>query len=187
MLAHLAPVALAASLLVGCYDVPKPACGFACGPNGECPADYTCNAADGQCHLNGSSPSLVCGMIDAGAGDDAIDAPDDLDPPTIVSVVPEDGAVGVSRSVTIEVRFSEPVIGINASTARVLVEGDDIDAARTYDGVLRLLRIVPSEPLPSSTVVTVRIDSGILDRAGNLLAPMEWSFTTIDETTDLRP
>ena len=72
---------LLALALLGCYDVPKPACGFRCGPSGACPEDYTCDPSDGRCHLNGAPPSLVCetggapadAAVDA-AGDAAIDA-----------------------------------------------------------------------------------------------------------------
>ena len=70
---------LAVGLLVltmtNCYDEPRPACGFRCGPADECPAGYGC-AADGHCHRDGSDPNLVCGSIDA-AVPDGPDAPDD--------------------------------------------------------------------------------------------------------------
>lgn len=181
MLAHFAPVALAASLLVGCYDVPQPACGFACGPNGECPTSYTCNAADGQCHLNGSSPSLVCWALDAGAGDAAIDVPADPVPPTITAVAPVDGAVDVSPFTAIEVTFSEPVIGTSGSAFRVLVDGTELGGARSYDGPARTLTFTPAEPLPFATQVTIRIEPGITDVAGNPLATTQWSFTTMED------
>jgi hypothetical protein len=62
--------------LSACYDVPQPACGFRCGPAGECPTDYTCNSADDRCHLNGS-PAMVCGVPDGGVDAPDIDAPPD--------------------------------------------------------------------------------------------------------------
>lgn len=68
-----APPALA---LPGCYDVPRPPCGFRCGPSEACPEDYTCDPSDGRCHLNGSSPQLVCATVDAGVGEPADAAPD---------------------------------------------------------------------------------------------------------------
>lgn len=59
-----------------CYDVPTPACGFRCGPAGECPDDYTCNMQIGRCILNGSTP--ICGGVpDAGVDADE-DAPPDV-------------------------------------------------------------------------------------------------------------
>jgi hypothetical protein len=72
----LAAGALLVLALPGCYDVPKPQCGFRCGPDESCPEDYTCDHADGRCHLDGSPASLVCGTVDAAIGgpDAAIDA-----------------------------------------------------------------------------------------------------------------
>jgi hypothetical protein len=52
--------------LPGCYDIPKPECGFRCGPDGACPEDYTCAPVDGRCHLNSAPPSLVCATPDGG-------------------------------------------------------------------------------------------------------------------------
>jgi hypothetical protein len=68
--------ALLSLALLGCYDVPRPECGFRCGPSEACPEDYTCNGADGRCHLNGSSPQLVCGTV-APLSDASRDAPTD--------------------------------------------------------------------------------------------------------------
>lgn len=71
-------VALGALLglaLPACYDVPRPQCGFRCGPDQACPEDYTCNPSDGRCHLDGSPASLVCGAPPGDAGvDGAADA-----------------------------------------------------------------------------------------------------------------
>ena len=72
----LALTALFSLALPACYDVPKPSCGFRCGPSQACPEDYTCNAADGRCHLIGAPDSLVCGTTDGGL-DAASDAPGD--------------------------------------------------------------------------------------------------------------
>jgi hypothetical protein len=55
-----AGAALLAPALLGCYDIPKPRCGFRCGPDGACPEDYTCAPSDGRCHLDGSPPELAC-------------------------------------------------------------------------------------------------------------------------------
>jgi hypothetical protein len=87
--ARLAPLGIALALLVAltgaivaaCYEVPRPDCGFLCGPDGACPDGYSC-ASDGHCHRNGASPSLVCAAPDAPLPVDArpdamADAPDD--------------------------------------------------------------------------------------------------------------
>ena len=57
-----------AALAAACFSPQEPACAFACGPGGACPAKYTC-ASDGLCHrtdglggqcsldpVNGSAP-----------------------------------------------------------------------------------------------------------------------------------
>ena len=69
---------LVLAMTAACYDEPRPACGFRCGPAQECPESYTC-ANDGRCHLNGTDPNLVCGSVDASVPDviDDFDAPDD--------------------------------------------------------------------------------------------------------------
>jgi len=72
----LAAAALVGLALPGCYDIPRPQCGFRCGPSGACPEGYTCDPDDGRCHLNGSPPSLVCGTLDASV-DGPVDAPVD--------------------------------------------------------------------------------------------------------------
>lgn len=65
--------ALGGALVAACYDVPRPACGFVCGPDGACPDDYTC-ANDRYCHRNGAPDDLVCRTVDAALPIDA--APD---------------------------------------------------------------------------------------------------------------
>ena len=63
--------ALAGAIVSACYDVPRPACGFLCGPAGECPDGYTC-AAEQVCHANGSPDGLVCRNPDAALPVDAM-------------------------------------------------------------------------------------------------------------------
>lgn len=65
--------ALVGAIISACYDIPRPACGFVCGPDGACPDDYTC-ASDHYCHRNGESDGVVCRTPDAALPADA--APD---------------------------------------------------------------------------------------------------------------
>jgi hypothetical protein len=46
-------------VIAGCYEVPEPDCGFACGPSGACPDGYLC-ASELRCHRIGTPPTLVC-------------------------------------------------------------------------------------------------------------------------------
>jgi len=73
-------VALAGAT-VACYSIPRPDCGFVCGPDDACPGGYTC-ADDHRCHRNGAPADLVCTTVDAplpadAAPDAAVDAPPD--------------------------------------------------------------------------------------------------------------
>jgi hypothetical protein len=77
-------VALAGAMVAACYEVPRPDCGFVCGPDGACPDGYAC-ASDHTCHRAGTPDSLMCAQPDAavpGARPDTMsdvppDAPDD--------------------------------------------------------------------------------------------------------------
>ena len=70
--------------IVACYTVPRPDCGFVCGPGNACPDGYTC-ADDHRCHRIGAPPDLMCATVDAPLPvDAAVDAPDDA---------PEDGMI----------------------------------------------------------------------------------------------
>jgi hypothetical protein len=67
-------VGLAGAIVVACYDVPKPDCGFVCGPESACPDSYTC-ADDHYCHRTGAPADLVCTHPDAALPiDAAVDA-----------------------------------------------------------------------------------------------------------------
>jgi hypothetical protein len=77
--------ALSGAITVACYTVPRPDCGFICGPGNACPDGYTC-ADDHRCHRIGAPDDLVCATIDAALPVDAspdaevdapVDAPDD--------------------------------------------------------------------------------------------------------------
>jgi hypothetical protein len=70
-----------AAIIAACYDLPEPDCGFRCGPDRECPDNYTCSADDDRCHLQGSDPGLVCGTIDAAPLDAPVDGSDSSEAP----------------------------------------------------------------------------------------------------------
>lgn len=83
-------VALASVLgqVTGCYDVPSPACGFACGPGDACPDGYRC-AGDRYCHRNDAPADLACGQPDAALPADAADgAGSDSTSPTRPATAP---------------------------------------------------------------------------------------------------
>jgi hypothetical protein len=82
-------VALSGAIVAACYDVPRPACGFLCGPDGACPDGYAC-ASDQVCHVAGSPDSLVCPHPDAALPADAApDAPPDAPPDAAEDAAPD--------------------------------------------------------------------------------------------------
>src|SRR5512144_1161541 len=80
-------VAVTGAIVAACYEIPKPDCGFVCGPANACPDSYTCGS-DHHCHRIGAPANLVCNPADGdvpgtdgGANDGgANDAADDAQP-----------------------------------------------------------------------------------------------------------
>jgi hypothetical protein len=70
-------LAAAAMLAAGCFDTPEPACAFACGDDGACPAAYRC-ASDGWCKRADLDSDYACGasLLDAAPADAGSAQPD---------------------------------------------------------------------------------------------------------------
>lgn len=172
--------ALAATLaMTGCYSVPQPACGFFCGSAGECPADYTCSAADNRCHLNGS-PAQMCSTLDAGIVD-APDAPPDVPgnvPPAVVGTTPANGADGVSVITGVTATFSEEVSGVSAATFQLLEGGTPLPATVAYTAGSHLATLAPSTQLAANTLYVATLGTGIVDADGAPIPVTTWTFTT---------
>ena len=83
-------VGLAGAIVVACYDVPRPDCGFVCGPDSACPDGYTC-ADDHYCHRSGAPADLVCTQPDAALPIDAASdaAASDAMPDTASDAMPD--------------------------------------------------------------------------------------------------
>ena len=175
-------MALALGILVGCYDIPKPECGFACGPASECPSDYTCNTSVNRCQLVGTSPTCAA-AVDAGT-DTLPDSGDDLTPPTVVAMVPAANVVGVPITIAITATFSEPVSGVSDLTMTLDRAGLAVPGAVTYDPSTLTATLQPFASLVPGTVYTVLVRDSISDLAGNPLGvTMAWQFTTAPDAT----
>ena len=107
-------------------------------------------------------------------------AASDATAPTIVSTSPVDSATGVSRTADVSVMFDEPVVESTIQIAVAPSGGADVDAATSYDAGTRTVTLDPSAALSYSTDYTVSV-SGAADVAGNVMAPVSWTFTTRDE------
>jgi hypothetical protein len=77
-------IAAAGASVSACYEIPRPACGFLCGPQSACPDGYAC-ATDGYCHRLGEPADLVCAPIDGPLPPDA--SPLDAAPPPEASTL----------------------------------------------------------------------------------------------------
>jgi hypothetical protein len=180
--------------LVGCYDVPRPACGFQCGPpaaaggEGTCPDGYVCfTSVDNRCHRVSPPFTEDC------PGDAAV--PVDLKPPLLGfrSPAPDDTDVPLGTFGSIEVGFDELVTGFDFPNV-VVEEGTVIlttsvtQLGETLDNLFHYrIDILSSQgaqrPFTSATMYTVRLSDGITDFAGNALVGATWSFTTETDTT----
>jgi len=176
---HVSPrfLVAVALLVAGCYDVPKPACGFRCGPAAECPAGYTCGP-DLRCRLEGSSPSLVCAMPDAGPGPDAYS-------PAVISTSPGNGSLADPAS-PIRATFDVDVTGVTPSSFTVQTTGSSLFVVGdvSYDPVSRTATFARAEGLPPSQSLTATLTADISDpSSGRPLMPTTITFTTSQDTT----
>lgn len=161
---------LVATALAGCYSVPEPACGFACGPNNSCPADYTC-AADRHCHLNGAPASLNCGP----PPDAAIDAPAG---PQILATEPSMGMTGVSVGVIPAAVVDQMIVQFDPIDV-TMKDGANNPVAGHGDSQpgSQAVQFFPTYQLAGNTQFTVTISAAVLATYGPV-GPFAWSFTT---------
>lgn len=114
--------------------------------------------------------------------------PPDATPPTITTLVPQDGSTGVRPDAIVEVGFSEAMDAatVNGGTFTLYRQGSSaaVAASVSYDASTRRAALRPSANLASAATYTATIKggaSGAKDLAGNALgADRVWSFTTAD-------
>ncbi|HEX3760546.1 MAG TPA: hypothetical protein VHW23_17650 [Kofleriaceae bacterium] len=105
---------LVGAIVAACYEIPRPSCGFQCGPGSACPDGYTCSA-DLYCHGNGTPPDLVCTHPDAPLPVDAAsDAPPDVADATVDTAAdaaadaPDDAATDAEIDAAIDAAIDAP-------------------------------------------------------------------------------
>ena len=176
------------SVTPGCYDVPQPVCGFFCGSAGACPDDYTCNASDNRCHLNGSAPTTCLPLIDGGPidmpGDIGIDVMFDAPnaPPTVTARSPLPNATGVGVGTTVTAMFSEDVTGVTTSSFTLFQGATPVTATVMYSTITREATLTPSAMLLPNTTYTANLTAAITDLGAAQLTATNWSFTTGTDT-----
>ncbi len=161
--------------LVGCYDVPQPACGFQCAPASEgeaCPSGYVCTL--GRCVRDGYLET--CPPIDQPPVTDSI-------PPSIMARSPAAGETDVALDAIILVTFDEEVADVDASTFGLSLEGTFVNGVVSVASPGRAFRFVPQRNLQANKTYEVVLGDAIRDVANNHLGEMRWSFSTIEDHT----
>jgi hypothetical protein len=94
--------------------------------------------------------------------------------PALSSRGPAAGASGVAVTTAVTAAFTEPV-----TAASIVLTGPSgtVAGATTYDATTATAILTPSAALAHSTSYTATV-SGARDAAGNVMAPVTWSFTT---------
>jgi FtsP/CotA-like multicopper oxidase with cupredoxin domain len=104
--------------------------------------------------------------------------------PAVTARTPAVNATGVSRTANITATFSEAVTGLPtnaAASANFTIKrtnGAAFTSVASYNSTSRVATLNPGGTLLANTQYTVTLSSGIKDTAGNLLAPVTWTFTT---------
>ena len=100
----------------------------------------------------------------------------DTTAPTVTGRSPAAGATGVGAGVVVSATFSEPV---QPATVGLTLTGPGgaVPAVVAVDGAGTTATLTPGSALQAGAVHTAVL-SGARDVAGNLMAPVSWSFTT---------
>lgn len=110
--------------------------------------------------------------------------PGDTTPPSIVSISPNEGAMGVAKDVVIVVKFSE---AMNKGATELAYGSSDIPAVNfSWNADATELSIDPAGDLSYTDpgkVYTFSIGSSATDLAGNKLTTVASSFTTLRQIT----
>ncbi|HWE44026.1 MAG TPA: Ig-like domain-containing protein, partial [Gemmatimonadaceae bacterium] len=127
--------------------------------------------------------ALVIALVTSSAcGGDGGGPNGDRTAPTVVSVVPAQGATGVARTTTVTATFSEPVAAatVTATTFGVKATGTNTPVAGSLAVTGPTVVFTPGAPLEFNRNYTITIGTGITDAAGNHLATVATSsFTTL--------
>jgi YD repeat-containing protein len=109
----------------------------------------------------------------------------DTTPPTVVSVMPANGATGIGLNGQVVITFSKSLNPntlngtLNGTTLGLLANGSKLPTIISVSADNRVATLTLSAgTLPPSSIVTVIATAGVQDLSGNALANFESSFTT---------
>jgi hypothetical protein len=107
--------------------------------------------------------------------------------PTVTSVSPANGAIGVGPYADIVLRFSEPLNPTTISNSFALYNGGTLNTtSATYSADFQTVTLNVGA-LPGNTLFTVVATSNARDYAGNALVPFTSTFTTAPIPNGTRP
>jgi len=132
---------------------------------GETNDVYTWNIIDGETYpfLSGK-PALI----------------EDVTPPAVSSVSPEDDDTDVSINTIVTAIFSEAMDASTITTDTFTLAGSAVSGTVTYDPVTYTATFTPNADLVYDHEYTATLSTAITDLAGNpLTAAYSWSFTTV--------
>ncbi|HEY1902662.1 MAG TPA: Ig-like domain-containing protein [Terracidiphilus sp.] len=105
--------------------------------------------------------------------------------PTVINFNPLSGATGLGTNAIIEAQFSAPINPNSVSGVTLTQGGTTVTTSPVVSAGNTVLQLVPATPLAPSTTYTMHI-AGVMDPAGNPVAPVNNSFTT-GTTYDINP
>lgn len=115
----------------------------------------------------------------------------DIVPPTVLSTVPDDGAINVPLNQAVSATFSEAMNPLTITNLTFTVTGPGLPVPGglvSYDPLTNIATFRPDANLAASTTYTATITTGAQDLAGNALASnYVWTFTTGATGTGLAP
>ena len=115
--------------------------------------------------------------------------PADKTPPSVISVIPANGAQNIPVNSSVVITFSEAMDAstINEQTIILSTGNSNIQGTVTYSGVTAIFK--PTSNLNPKTVYTVAVEAGVKDVTGNALgSPYGYTFITgIDVQQDTTP
>jgi hypothetical protein len=109
--------------------------------------------------------------------------------PVVVTTTPAPGASGVALDAPISVGFSRPLDPGTISPQTVALRGPagDVPGRRTLSPDGAALAFVPDAALASATTYTLFLTAAVADPAGDPLAPLALTFTTLDTSKPPAP
>ena len=137
--------------------------------------------------------SLGLAACGGGGGNDSVADPvngdpiaDPAIPPSVISTVPVDGAIGVDPLTQIRFVMDQPIDDDSFASDSVLLTSPDVAAPLAAPRVFvdgATIIVTPTNPLPRGARIDVRLVEGILDTDGDaLLADFAFSFDAEDFT-----